>query len=75
MKLWASVKDPGGWKTLGEESCKEKANNTIFDLVTNKMNSMASGTSEIGNAFLKFLDKASEDKFHKKMIKEEKLKI
>jgi len=39
------------------------------------MNSMASGTSEVGNAFLKLLDKAFEDKSHKKIIGEEKLKI
>ena len=40
-----------------------------------QMNSMASGTSVVGNAFLKFIDQASEDKSHKKMIREEKLKL
>jgi len=71
--------EDGGERTEGRKATKrrlkEKANNTIIDLVTNQMNSMASGTSKIGNAFLKFLDKASEDKSHKKMITEEKLKI
>ena len=46
-----------------------------MDLVMNQMNSLVSGTGEISNAFLKFLNKASEDKSHKKMITEEKLKI
>jgi len=40
-----------------------------------QMNSMASGTSVAGYAFLKFINQASEDKSHKKMIREEKLKL
>jgi len=39
------------------------------------MNAMASGTSVVGTAFLKFIDQASKDKSHEKMIREEKLKL
>jgi len=31
------------------------------------MNAMSSGTGVVGNAFLKFINPASEDKSHKKM--------
>ena len=76
MKLWALVKHPRrGWKIRGKESCKEKETNTIIDLVMKQKNAMASGTNVVGNAFLKFIDQVSEDKSHKKMIREEKLKL
>ena len=39
------------------------------------MNAMASGTNVVGNALLKFIDQTFEDKSHKKMIREEMLKL
>jgi len=39
------------------------------------MNAMSSGSGVVHNAFLKLVDQTSEDKSHKKMIKEEKLKL
>jgi len=68
-----------GMKTRARKAAKrrlkEKANNNIIDLVTKQMNVMVSGTSVVGNAFLKFIHQASEDKSHKKMIREQKLKL
>jgi len=39
------------------------------------MNAMSSGSGEVKNAFLKFIGQTSEDKSHKKMIREEMLKL
>ena len=39
------------------------------------MNAMSSGSDEVKNAFLKFISHTFEDKSHKKMIREEMLKL
>jgi len=49
---------PEGRKAA-KSKLKEKVNNTIINLVKKQMNSMASGTNVVGNAFLKFIDQAS----------------
>ena len=54
---------------------KRQATNNIIDIVTKQMNEMSSSSGVVGNAFLKFIDQASDDKAHKKMIREEKLKL
>jgi len=54
---------------------KEKGNNNIIDVVTKQMNAMSSGSGEVNNAFLKFIGQTFEDKSHKKMIREEMLKL
>ena len=54
---------------------KDKATNNIIDIVTKQMNEMSSSSGVVENAFLKFMDRASDEKAHKQMIREEKIKL
>jgi len=75
------VRDPrvGGERPKGRKAAKrrlkENANNPIADLVTTQMNSLTSTNVEMSQVFKEFLNKSNEDKYHKRMIREQKLRI
>ena len=51
---------------------KEKANNTVVDLVTTKTKSLISANTNMSEVFKDFIHKSNEDKFHKMIIREQK---
>ena len=68
------VQRPEGRKAA-KRRVKDKATNNIIDIVTKQMNDMSSSSGAVDNAFLKFIDRANEEKAHKQMIRDEKIKL
>ena len=54
---------------------KEKANNTIVSLVTSQLKELNSSNSDMSQIFKDFITTTKEEKAHKMMMREQKMRV